>query len=127
MVLEVLQARLTRTPRRAAGQGQRFKKSGCCLSHLLQRASPHDLRAPVQIAPPRTAMTLRARLTLGGRLGALIGGLPPPATFSLVWCGEHAAITFASQPVMEAVDCVDDSKESTKDEHCGHGDDRVES
>ena len=66
--------------------------------------------------------------TLGGRLGAVIGGLPPPVTFALAWrWDEYAAVPFASQPMMEALDSIDNPKESTKDEHCGDSDDCVES
>jgi hypothetical protein len=35
-------------------------------------------------------------------------------------------VSLPSQPVMEAVDCIDDPKESTKDERCGDSDDCLE-
>ena len=65
----------------------------------------------------------RARQRLGGRLGALIGGLPPPATLALAWCGEHAPVSLATEPGMKAVACIDDPEKSAKDEHCSDSDD----
>jgi hypothetical protein len=50
-----------------------------------------------------------------------------PATLAPAWwCREHALVALASQPVVEAVDCIDDPEESTKDEHRRDSDDCVE-
>jgi hypothetical protein len=66
------------------------------------------------------------RATLTWWLRVVLGSLPPPASFALTWTyGEHAAITFASQPGMKVVDGIDHPKESTKNEHCSDSDDIV--
>jgi hypothetical protein len=58
----------------------------------------------------------------------IICDLPPPVTFALAWrWDEYAAVPFASQPVLEALDSIDNPKESAKHEHWGDSDDCVES
>ena len=89
-----------------------------------------DLAPEMKRGAPHTQRGFWARCALGHARREAWGGdrrLPPPVTFALAWrWDEYAAVPFASQPMMEALDSIDNPKESTKDEHCGDSDDCVE-
>src|SRR5262249_36316094 len=82
----------------------RFKSRGfayptftACFASRSARTCAHCAsRTPMMRATVRAAIRAHSA-TLGGRLGAVIGSLPPPTSFAtLRWCGEHAPVLLAT-------------------------------